>query len=112
MKRLSARRRQVLRMVANGYTNAQIGRELDIHPRTVDRHLAETYAVLGARDRANAVAIALVAGLLEAGDVGMPGPLAVSVASLEPVDARLAASEPARAARVTGGATRRSGAAA
>lgn len=64
MKPLTARRRHVLELVANGHTNAQIGRLLGIHERTVNRHLAEIFQALGARDRANAVAIALVVGEL------------------------------------------------
>jgi LuxR family transcriptional regulator of spore coat protein len=69
---LSPRRHQVLRMVANGYTNAQIARELAIHPRTVDRHLADVYTRLGARDRAHAVAIALTVGELGVHEIFVP----------------------------------------
>ena len=70
---LSPRRHQVLRLVANGHTNAQIARELDIHPRTVDRHLADVYTRLGARDRAHAVAIALAIGELGVHEIFVPG---------------------------------------
>lgn len=69
---LSPRRHHVLRLVANGHTNAQIARELGIHPRTVDRHLAEVYARLGARDRAQAVAIALAVGELGVHEIHIP----------------------------------------
>ena len=69
---LSPRRHHVLRLAANGHTNAQIGRELDIRPRTVDRHLAEVYARLGARDRAHAVAIALAVGELGVHEIHIP----------------------------------------
>lgn len=69
---LSPRRHHVLRLAANGHTNAQIARELDIHPRTVDRHLAEVYARLGARDRAHAVAIALAVGELGVHEIHIP----------------------------------------
>lgn len=72
MRPLTARRRQVLAMVANGHTNAQIGRALGIHERTVNRHLAEIFQVLGARERANAVAIALATGQLGAHDIQLP----------------------------------------
>lgn len=72
MKTLTARQRQVLALVANGNTNAKIGRLLGIHERTVNRHLAEIFQVLGARDRANAVAIALVVGELGPQYIHMP----------------------------------------
>lgn len=72
MKTLTARRRHVLALVANGNTNAQIGRLLGIHERTVNRHLAEIFKVLDARDRANAVAIALVVGELSPQHIHMP----------------------------------------
>lgn len=72
MRPLTARRRQVLAMVANGHTNAQIGRALGIHERTVNRHLAEIFQALGARERANAVAIALTTGQLDAHDIQLP----------------------------------------
>jgi DNA-binding CsgD family transcriptional regulator len=69
---LSPRRHHVLRLAANGHTNAQIARELGIHPRTVDRHLAEVYTRLGARDRAHAVAIALAVGELGVHEIFVP----------------------------------------
>jgi DNA-binding NarL/FixJ family response regulator len=69
---LTARQREVLTHVANGNTNAQIGHLLGLHPRTVDRHLADTYRTLGARDRANAVALALLAGDLDRDDITLP----------------------------------------
>jgi len=72
VKSLTARRRHVLALVANGHTNAQIGRMLGIHERTVNRHLAEIFQALGARDRANAVAIALVTGQLDPQQVHFP----------------------------------------
>lgn len=69
---LTRRQREVLTHVANGRTNAQIGQLLGLHPRTVDRHLADTYKTLGARDRANAVALALLAGDLDRNDINLP----------------------------------------
>lgn len=70
--RLTARRRQILALVANGHTNTAIGHQLGIHRTTVDRHLAEIFHMLGARDRANAVAIALAVGELSAHQVRVP----------------------------------------
>ena len=72
MKTLTVHRRRILALVANGHTNAQIGRQLGIHERTVNRHLAEIFHALGARDRANAVAIALVTGQLAPQHIHLP----------------------------------------
>ncbi len=69
---LTARRRQILTLVANGHTNASIGRLLGIHPVTVNRHLADIYRLLGARDRANAVAIALAVGEIGRAQILVP----------------------------------------
>jgi DNA-binding NarL/FixJ family response regulator len=72
VKPLTARRRHILALVANGHTNAQIGRQLGIHERTVNRHLAEIFQRLGARDRAQAVAIALAVGELGVHQIHIP----------------------------------------
>lgn len=72
MRPLTARQRQVLLLAANGNTNAAIGRLLGITRVTVDRHLAGTYRALGARDRANAVALAFVTGELTAHQIHTP----------------------------------------
>ena len=72
MKELPARQRQVLLLVANGNTNAQIGRRLGLSRPTIDRHLAETYRRLGASDRAQAVAIALAVGELGVHQIHIP----------------------------------------
>jgi DNA-binding CsgD family transcriptional regulator len=69
---LTARQREVLALVANGNTNRQIGRWLGIDPRTVNRHLAVIYQVLGAHDRAQAVALALRHGDLTQDDIHEP----------------------------------------
>ena len=69
---LTARQRQVLTHVANGRTNAQIGSRLGLSPFTINRHLAEIFHALGARDRANAVALALLSGDLTRDDIHPP----------------------------------------
>ncbi|MGH3917265.1 MAG: response regulator transcription factor [Pseudonocardiaceae bacterium] len=53
---LSRRQRQVLAMVAQGWTDAQIASRLHISPRTVSKHLEHIYARLGVPNRAAAVA--------------------------------------------------------
>lgn len=69
---LTAHRRRILALVANGNTNAAIGRQLGIHRTTVDRHLAEIFRALGACDRANAVAIGLRLREISLDDVWVP----------------------------------------
>ena len=85
MSRLTPRRRQVLLLVANGHTNTAIGLRLGIHRTTVDRHLAEIFRVLGARDRANAVAIGLWMGEITLAGIELRLPDAGTVAPQEPL---------------------------
>jgi DNA-binding CsgD family transcriptional regulator len=72
VRALTARERQVMLLVANGHTNASIARLLAIHRVTVERHLRNAYGKLGARDRANAVAISLRHGEIGMGDIQLP----------------------------------------
>ena len=55
---LSAREVDVLKLVAKGMTNAQIGKELFISPNTVNRHLSSVYRKIGASSRAAATRFA------------------------------------------------------
>jgi DNA-binding CsgD family transcriptional regulator len=59
------RERSVLRLVALGRTNRQVGEELFISEKTVSVHLSRIMAKLGATRRTEAVAIASERGLLE-----------------------------------------------
>jgi DNA-binding NarL/FixJ family response regulator len=61
---LTAREVEVLRALAGGKTNTEIAQELYVSVRTVERHVANIYAKLGARGRANATAYALTHGLV------------------------------------------------
>jgi DNA-binding NarL/FixJ family response regulator len=61
---LSARETEVLRLVARGLTNADIGRELFIAEATVKTHLLRTFAKLDVADRTAAVTRAMGHGLL------------------------------------------------
>lgn len=62
---LSAREMAVLRLVATGLSNAEIGRELFIGEATVKTHLLRAFAKLGVSDRTAAVTAVIAAGLLE-----------------------------------------------
>ncbi|MDP1794361.1 MAG: response regulator transcription factor [Acidimicrobiales bacterium] len=53
---LSARELEVLRLVAEGLSNPEIGKRLFIAPSTIKTHLERAYGKLGVNDRAAAVA--------------------------------------------------------
>jgi pimeloyl-ACP methyl ester carboxylesterase/DNA-binding CsgD family transcriptional regulator len=61
---LTAREAEVLRRLAGGKTNNEIAEELHVSVRTVERHVANIYAKIGARGRANATAYALTHNLI------------------------------------------------
>ncbi|MEV0070064.1 response regulator transcription factor [Amycolatopsis sp. NPDC050768] len=61
---LSAREVEVLRLVAKGLTNAEIGRSLHIGEATVKTHLLRVFGKLGVSDRTAAVTTALDRQLL------------------------------------------------
>jgi DNA-binding NarL/FixJ family response regulator len=63
---LSRREIEVLRLVALGRTNAEIGRELLISEATVKTHLLRTFGKLEVSDRTAAVTVALERGILPA----------------------------------------------
>ncbi|WP_424894296.1 LuxR C-terminal-related transcriptional regulator [Streptomyces sp. SAI-124] len=63
--RLSSRETAVLRLVAEGCTNAGIGRGLFIGESTVKTHLLRVFAELGVADRTAAVTSAMRYGLLD-----------------------------------------------
>ncbi|NUR73722.1 MAG: response regulator transcription factor [Hamadaea sp.] len=61
---LSAREAEVLRLVARGSTNGDIGRELHISEATVKTHLLRIFSKLDVDDRTAAVTTAMSRGLL------------------------------------------------
>ncbi len=63
---LSPREVEVLRLVARGLSNAEIGRELFISEATVKTHLLRSFVKLGVSDRTAAVTTAIAAGQLPA----------------------------------------------
>lgn len=62
---LSEREVDVLRLVAEGHTNREIGVQLFVSSDTVNGHLDNIYRKLGVSDRAHAVAVAMRSGVLE-----------------------------------------------
>ena len=61
-KHLSPRELQVLRLIATGHRNKQIGAQLEISEETVKMHVKNATAKLNAKDRTHAVSIALHRG--------------------------------------------------
>lgn len=61
---LTKRQREILQLLADGSSTAQIAHALGLSEETVRTHTKATLARLDARDRAHAVAIALRSGLI------------------------------------------------
>jgi DNA-binding CsgD family transcriptional regulator len=61
----SKREREVLTLLARGSTDVKIAETLGLSPATVQTHVRNAKAKLGARTRAQAVALALVGNLIE-----------------------------------------------
>jgi DNA-binding NarL/FixJ family response regulator len=64
---LTAREREVLALVGQGMTNAEIGRELFLSPLTAKTHVSRIMSKLAARDRVHLVVVAYETGLVRAG---------------------------------------------
>jgi DNA-binding CsgD family transcriptional regulator len=64
-RRPSAREREILALLARGSTDAKIAEILGLSPATVQTHVRNAKSKLGARTRAQAVALALVGGLIQ-----------------------------------------------
>ncbi|MEV0651083.1 response regulator transcription factor [Phytomonospora sp. NPDC050363] len=64
---LTAREREVMRLVATGLDNAQIARDLVISPLTAKTHVTRVLGKLGLRDRAQLVILAYESGLVRVG---------------------------------------------
>lgn len=62
--RITPRTAEILSLLAEGHTKAEVGRRLFITESTVKTHLVHAYDRLGARNTTHAVALALSAGLI------------------------------------------------
>lgn len=65
---LTAREREVLQLVAEGGTNAEIGERLGISPRTAETHRTNLLRKLALKGQTDLVRFALARGLIEARD--------------------------------------------
>ncbi|MEN8179963.1 MAG: response regulator [Pseudomonadota bacterium] len=66
IQRLTPREKDVFVLVVSGYSNKQIGEELDISSRTVEGHRRRVYEKMEAESFAILIEMAYVAGLLDA----------------------------------------------
>jgi DNA-binding NarL/FixJ family response regulator len=64
---LTARETEILRLVAAGFTNAEIAARLMVSPLTAKSHLSRILTKLGARDRTELVIMAYESGLVVPG---------------------------------------------
>lgn len=68
LPQLTEREADVLRLVASGLSNAEIGARLHLSPETIKTHLSHVLAKLAARDRTQAVIAAYESGFMAAGE--------------------------------------------
>jgi DNA-binding NarL/FixJ family response regulator len=64
-ERLTNRERQIMILVAEGYTNQQIAEMLHVSPKTVDRHRSNLMSKLDLHDRTEVVKYALRKKLID-----------------------------------------------
>ena len=62
---LTARELEILEFVAQGLSTKEVAQQIDIAPRTVDRHIENIRLKLRAKNRTHMIACAVIAGLLQ-----------------------------------------------
>jgi len=67
LAKLTSREREVMALVAEGLTNAEIGERLFMSPATARTHVSRILTKLGARDRTQLVVMAYESGLVRPG---------------------------------------------
>jgi len=65
MATLSARERQIMRMVVSGMSSAAVAQELNLSPKTVDTYRSRLMSKLGVHDLANLVRVAVRLGVID-----------------------------------------------
>lgn len=63
-RRITGRELDVLRLVAEGYTNSMVAETIGVSRRTVTNHLSMIMAKLDAADRTHSVVLSIRAGIL------------------------------------------------
>lgn len=66
------RQLEVIRLSALGHTQEEIGHEMALSKKTVERHACDLRLLLGARNMSHAIVISIASGYLELGDDGVP----------------------------------------
>jgi LuxR family transcriptional regulator, transcriptional regulator of spore coat protein len=61
---LTAREQQVLELIAQGLSAKEVAQEIEIAPRTVERHIENVRLKIRARNRTHMVTLAMELGLL------------------------------------------------
>jgi DNA-binding NarL/FixJ family response regulator len=70
LEELTEREREVVALVGEGLSNAEIGERLFVSPATAKTHVSRAMSKVGARDRAQLVVIAYESGLVRPGWLG------------------------------------------
>jgi DNA-binding NarL/FixJ family response regulator len=78
-QRLTRRERQILKLVAEGFTNKRIAEDLAISFKTVEKHRSNLMTKLGLHTAARLTAYAIERGIVSTGSFGVPEPSRTSL---------------------------------